>query len=214
MSFYAVLDLEMCRIPKMAGKGCSGLKTELIQIGAVLLDEAYRITDKFMTYVSPEYGRIDSFIEKLTGIKNSDLSGAPEFEEAIKLFTSWLPEDAFLVTWSESDKAQLERETEAKRLDLPEMEKYSEKWIDCQKTFSKKVENDRCYKLSEALAIADIESDIGEHDALIDAKNTALLFAKMEREENMTFSRYYSAKSTAKAAAYTPFAALLAGMGM
>lgn len=210
MSFYAVLDLEMCRIPKSIKKDNKlFLSTELIQIGAVLLDDKYKIVDKFVTFVSPEFGTVDRFIENLTGIKNKDLEGAPAFEKALKMFTNWLPENVFLVTWSDSDKSQIDKEIEAKHLDVPEIEKYSERWVDCQKTFAKKIGNDRCYKLSEALAIADIESDVGEHDALIDAKNTALLFSKMEQEEVMTFNKYYSTSENVKQATYMPFAALL-----
>lgn len=72
------------------------------------------------------------------------------------------------------------------------------------------MKNKKCYKLSEALAIADIESDIGEHDALIDAKNTALLFKKIEREEVLRLNPYFSTEENIKTAVYTPFAALLA----
>ncbi|MBQ3500776.1 MAG: exonuclease domain-containing protein [Oscillospiraceae bacterium] len=177
---------------------------------AVLLDENYKAVDEFVTFVSPEYGMVDKFIEELTGIKNSDLMGAPVFEDAVRSFANWLPEDSVLVTWSESDRAQIENETAAKNLSIPEMEKFSERWVDCQKTFGEKMKNKKCYKLSEALAIADIESDIGEHDALIDAKNTALLFKKMEREEALRLNPYFSTEENIKTAVYTPFAALLA----
>ena len=40
--------------------------------------------------------------------------------------------------------------------------------------------NNKKYKLSEALSIADISYDDGAHDALVDAKNTARLFAKTQ----------------------------------
>ena len=209
MSHYAVLDLEMCRVPRKSKQEKKGLRSELIQIGAVLLNEKYEKVDKFMTFVSSEYGRVDSFIEELTGISNDDIAGAPKFEEAVNAFFDWLPEDSFLVTWSECDKAQIEYEANFKEADIPKLNRFSERWIDCQKTFAEKVNNQRNYKLSEALILADIESVIGEHDALIDAENTALLFAKMEKEEVMTFNKYYSTAEDIKQATYVPFAALL-----
>lgn len=210
MSFYAVLDLEMCRIPKrIRRENKIDLNTELIQIGAALLDDTYEIVDEFKTFVSPEFGAVDKFIEELTGIKNSDLEKAPGFEEAMGKFLEWLPENAVPVSWSESDKFQILKECEAKKISVPGLDGYIEKWVDCQKTFAEKMDNARCYKLSEALIIADIESDIGEHDALIDAKNTAFLFAKMEREEELSLNPYFSTEEDKKQAVYTPFAALL-----
>jgi inhibitor of KinA sporulation pathway (predicted exonuclease) len=52
--------------------------------------------------------------------------------------------------------------------------------------------NERCYNLTEALRITGIDYEEGEHDALVDAKNTALLFAKMEREQELKLSKYYT----------------------
>ena len=58
------------------------------------------------------------------------------------------------------------------------MEKYLDNWEDCQITFSEKMGINRRYKLSEALNLCGVYTEIGEHDALIDARNTARLFAK------------------------------------
>lgn len=209
MGHFAVIDLEMCRVPRRMRKEGLMLKNELIQIGAVLLDETYNIVDKFMTYVSPEYGRVDNFIEDLTGITNEDLKNAPVFEKAMNLFLSWIPKDTVLVAWSENDEKQIVKEAEAKGIVMPELESYAGSWIDCQKTFADKLDNNRCYRLSEALVIADIESEIGEHDALIDAENTALLFSKMESDEEFTINPYISGELNKVEAAYTPFAGLL-----
>ena len=49
----------------------------------------------------------------------------------------------------------------------------------------------KCYKLSEALIAADIMYEDGAHDGLVDAYNTALLFAKMEREPDLVLNPYY-----------------------
>lgn len=45
--------------------------------------------------------------------------------------------------------------------------------------------------MSEALVAADINYEDGAHDGLVDAYNTALLFAKMEKEEELTLNSYY-----------------------
>ena len=55
--------------------------------------------------------------------------------------------------------------------------------------------------------IADIDYDEGEHDALVDAKNTAQLFVKMEREPVLVLNPHYSNQKEEET--YNPFAALL-----
>lgn len=209
MSNYVIVDLEMCNVPKIVPKTAYGCKHEIIQIGAVLVNEALETVDEFVSFVKPEFGVIDTYIEKLTGIKTKDLCNAPKLKDALDAFISWLPDNAVMVSWSENDECQLRKETETKGLINPELNRYLDNWVDCQKTFGKKMDNDRSYKLSEALIIANVDYDDGEHDALVDAKNTARLFIKMEREEVLTLSPYlsgYEDKST-----YCPFAKLLAG---
>ena len=190
MGKYVILDLEMCRVKKEQAAEF-GSRTELIQIGAVLVDEKLEIADSFMTYVKPQYGEIDPFIEKLTGITSENVKDAPSSEQALDMLVKWMPEDALAVSWSYSDADQIIAEIDGKHIDTPRMEELLEKWIDCQYTFSEKMNNtERSYKLSEALIIADIFYDENEHDALVDARNTAQLFIKMEKEEEFQVSQY------------------------
>ena len=191
MSKYVVYDLEMCRVPKGPKKDEFGYYQELIQIGAVLMDESFNITDSFMTYVAPRYGFVDSFIQKLTGITPENVENAPSTEEALNAFLKWIPEDAVLVSWSESDVNQIYHEIDGKHIDIPELEWLLEDSIDCQYDFEERIHATRSYGLSDALSITGIESEIGAHDALVDAKNTALLFAKLNLEPVLKMSEYY-----------------------
>ena len=65
MSKYVVLDLEMCRVPRGAKRENFQAPRELIQIGAVLLDEQYKVADTFMSFVKPQYGWVDDYIKRL-----------------------------------------------------------------------------------------------------------------------------------------------------
>ena len=208
MSKYVIVDLEMCNVPKGIKREAYNWRNELIQIGAVVVDESLNITDEFMTLVSPEFGVIDNFIEKLTGISKKAVQGAPKVKEALELFINWLPSDAVLVSWSENDESQIRKEIEAKNIFIEGLDDYLDTWVDCQKTFGEKMNAQKNYKLSEALIIADIDYDEGEHDALVDAKNTAQLFVKMEREPVLVLNPYYSNQKEEET--YNPFAALLA----
>lgn len=190
MSRYVVVDLEMCRTPRGTKKGNDILKNELIQIGAVLLDENLSVSDNFMTYVAPSYSRISPFIQKLTGISQKNLTGAPSFEKAMEMFTSWIPADTKVVAWSDNDANQIAYEASYKGISVTNL--HVDDWYDCQKTFSEKMHTEKIYRLSDALSIANIFYDEDFHDALVDAKNTALLFAKMQKEDELVLNPYYS----------------------
>ena len=212
MSKYVIVDLEMCNVPKGIKRETYNWRNELIQIGAVVVDESLNITDEFMTLVSPEFGAIDNFIEKLTGISRKAVQGAPKVKEALEMFLNWLPNDAILVSWSENDENQIRKEIEAKNIFVEGLDDYLNTWVDCQKTFGEKMNAQKNYKLSEALIIADIDYDDGEHDALVDAKNTAQLFIKMEHEPVLKLNPYYCNQKEEET--YNPFAALLANCSL
>lgn len=209
MSNYVVIDLEMCRLLGDTGKQIPGLKNELIQIGAALVDENNEMTDTFMTYVAPQYGYIDPFIENLTGITEGDVKNAPLIEDALIKLIRWMPKDSILLSWSNSDKKHIDKELTAKNIHIKALDPYMETWTDCQRLFGDRMDTRKRYKLSEALIIADIETDAGEHDALIDAVNTAKLYIKMSKEPDMQLSEYYSADNDVSGLTYNPFAELL-----
>lgn len=190
---YIVVDLEMCRIPKRLRTKSFKWASETIQIGAVMLDDNYEVIDKFNTFVKPELGVISTEITMLTGIRNDMVFGAPSVREALMSFANWIPEDATLVAWSDSDELQIRHEVEGKELSFEGIEKFNGEWIDCQALFSEVMNNPRRYNLEEALNLSDIDYDIHLHDGLIDASNTALLFKKIKTEKNFKLNDYYLA---------------------
>ncbi len=204
MKKYVTLDLEMCNRPKKSKKVKS--TSEIIEIGAVLLDEDLKPVDEFKTYVSPTEGTIDSHIHKLTGITKKDLDGAPEIEDALHMLSEWLPEDSVIITWSDNDERQIRRETERKGIEG--VCDFFEGAIDCQAEFGKRLKTSRNYGLTEALVISGIDYDVNIHDALVDARNTALLFAKLEKEKDFQLSPLYIRGEVGKFS-YNPFADLL-----
>lgn len=195
MGTYVVIDLEMCRVPKKCRTEEYHWANETIQIGAVVLNENMEITDKFVTYVKPEYGYIDEYICKLTGITDHNVKDAPNMEEALQNFVNWIPDGATIVAWSNNDEFQIQREIRGKKLEISGIEKISSEWIDCQQIFGNRMSAEKCYRLSEALLIANIWYEDGEHDGLVDAHNTALLFAKLQTESELQLNPYYKGSS-------------------
>ena len=206
MSKYAVVDLEMCSVPRSMQE-VFNCKNELIQIGAVLLDENLEITDTFQTYIAPEFGHLTPFIENLTGITAADLEGAPKAAEAFELFGNWLPDDVTFVSWSDNDERQIRKEMEAKGICNPRVNKGKECWTDCQIMFADKLETGKHYRLSEALVLANIDFDENIHNALIDAQNTALLFARLTLDPDFELIEGFVAEGEeSESLTYNPFA--------
>ncbi len=188
---YAVVDLEMCTVPKAARTSKYHWSQETIQIGAVLLDDAYEVIDKFCTYVCPEKGHITSFIRKMTGISDEHVKDAPVMQDALKLLTDWLPKEVELVAWSDSDRTQIAHEIRGKGLQCDREELLTTAWTDCQAIFDKKLKATRAYSLEQALNLSDIMYEDGAHDGLVDAYNTALLFAKLKKTPDYELNQYY-----------------------
>ena len=84
MKANVVIDIEMCIVQKEYQWKDYPYEHEIIQIGAVMMDEAYGITGEFSSYVRPRYGRIDHFIQGLTGISDKDILEAPSLKEALE----------------------------------------------------------------------------------------------------------------------------------
>lgn len=89
MGKYVVIDLEMCKTSKVY-KITYPYAREIIQIGAVMMDDNLEIVDEFNEFVKPQYGDLDSFIKKLTGITKKDLSSASMLAEVFERFNAWL----------------------------------------------------------------------------------------------------------------------------
>jgi len=189
---YAVLDLEMCKVPKGYRNEKYKWGHETIQIGAVLLNENYEVVSKFSTYIHPEFGQIDTFIKNLTGIKKENIKDAPLLAEGIRMFMDWLPEgDVRCVSWSMSDERQIRHEIESKNIVNERLNELLDQWIDCQKIFDEKLKAEKNFSLEEALIASDVCAEGRAHDGLVDAHNTALLFAKLQTNPDFELNELY-----------------------
>ena len=181
--FYLVIDLEMCRVPRDYRNKAYHYAYETIQIGAVLLNEEFKQIGTIREYVHPEHGVIDPFIERLTGIKNSQVKKAPRIREALLHMIDWIGDREYKVyAWSESDRNQLMHEITAKHIIDEKIGIFMAegRWIDYQEAFSRRFQIKRRISLEEALGRADIDPKGKFHDGLDDAVNTGLLIEKLE----------------------------------
>lgn len=193
MSYYAVIDLEMCRVDRTQRKKYKYMN-EIIQIGAALMDADLNIIDTFSEYVKPEFGVLDDYISKLTGITYKELECADNIHMVLNRFLKWLPQDDIVIpiSWSEADLIQLQCELSKKNIQKDDrLNQMLFNWIDCQPQFSRKMRMKKQYSLEEALIATDICTDGRAHNASVDAYNTALLYAKMQREDELVLNEYY-----------------------
>lgn len=179
---YIVVDLEMNHAGKKNRKQC-GINMEVIEIGAVLLDENFAEISSFRTYVKPQLcSRIQPNISALTGISDEMVMNAPYFKEAFKMFTDWClgtGTEFTIYSWSTSDYQQIAKEIQLKNYEPEERERVITDipWQDFQQVFDEHLGFERQISLSMALDMAGLSFSGREHDALYDARNTAALFS-------------------------------------
>ena len=162
--------------------------TEIIEVGAVVLDDKNKEIASFKRYVRPKYSDyIDEHIKDLTGITIKRLKKAPLFESVQKEFMQWCHHyrDFTIYAWSNNDKHQFIKEMELKQIAQGEDEEYMlSHWVDFQKEYGTLVGAAYSLSLEKALYMAGELFDGKAHDALYDARNTAFLFAKSRDTKN------------------------------
>ncbi len=191
MRTYVVIDVEMCRVQKRYSWKGYRYASEIIQIGAVMMNERYEQIGEFSSYVCPVYGKIDYFIENLTGIRDWDVKDAPVLEEVLRSMLLWIGNrDVTFYSWSETDYFQIRDEILAKGYDETEMNLFlnRENWIDYQKALKERLSLPSLLSLSDALTIAELDPEGRAHNGLVDAYNTARLIEKVQMHPEYKFS--------------------------
>ncbi len=191
MKTYVVIDVEMCKVQKSYAWKDYRYANEIIQVGAVMMNEHYEQIAEFSSYVCPSYGKIDHFIENLTGIRGSDVCNAPSLDEVLRSMLLWIGNrDVTFYSWSDTDYYQIRGEILAKGYDKTELNRFldEENWIDYQKVLKDRFSMSRILSLSDALTIAELDPEGRAHDGLMDAYNTARMISKIEMNPDYKFT--------------------------
>lgn len=180
---HIVIDLEMNKIEKQF-RDSYRLSSELIEIGAVKMNQQFEVLDTYQTYVSPDFGKMDEKIIELTGITDDKLIGAPKFAQAMDDFAVWIGnEKTQYYSWSLSDIRQFQNESEFKEYKGPILAKMKANWNDFQEEYSRLLGIQKKIKLKQAVASADYEFTGAAHTALADAVNTAEILRLSKNKE-------------------------------
>lgn len=160
------------------------LKNEVIEIGAVRMDDAFHPLDRFRIFVRPQYnGVIERKIYKLTGISNGAVSDAVSLPEALDALEAWCGSDGYeIYAWSTSDLCQLRKECGFKGIDSVFLDEMVQ-WHDFQEDFRQMLGEKNILSLSNAMHRAGLEPEGSLHDASWDAYNSARLMETAYSED-------------------------------
>lgn len=186
------VDFEMNPITRAHEKArhiCAG---EIIEIGAVKINEDGKEIASYKQYVLPEYEtQMNQTCQDLTGITMETLAGAPRFQEAFPAFLSWCNEsngnDYEIYAWSENDKHQLTGEMRLKDMDMTGTDVcwMLDHWKNFQQIYCDLIGLDTVISLNKAVDILGEAFDGKMHDALWDARNTSKLYVATKKRKDL-----------------------------
>ena len=117
---YIVIDLEW---NQAANKEQSEAKMpfEIIEIGAVKLNEEFRMVSQFNRLIKPKvYKKIHYKIEEVTHLSINDLNkNGQDFRKVIREFFKWCGEEYTFCTWGTMDLTELERNIRFFGIEIP-----------------------------------------------------------------------------------------------
>ena len=177
---HVVVDLEMNPVSREFREVRRKLNEEVIEIGAVRLDENFQQEAEFQCYVKPEYGPIKKHITSLTGITQAMVADKKTYAACFQDFVDWVgEEETKIYSWSMSDIKQLRSECRYKLPDF-DIEWLNERWVDLQQEFDDRLGLHNSLALKHALGAMDHKFEGTQHTALADAINTSAILTLMQ----------------------------------
>ena len=177
---HVVVDLEMNPVSREFREVRRKLNEEVIEIGAVRLDENFQQEAEFQSYVKPEYGPIKKHITSLTGITQAMVADKKTYAACFQDFVDWVgEEETKIYSWSMSDIKQLRSEC---RYKLPDFDIgwLNARWVDLQQEFDDRLGLHNSLALKHALGAMDHKFEGTQHTALADAINTSAILTLMQ----------------------------------
>ena len=155
------------------------LTGEIIQIGAVKLNDKLDIVDHFTMFIKPQYlPRMHKHVRELTGITSRELDHGVPFKTAMQHFQNWCGNEYMLLSWG-SDDILILREN----LMLHKMKALSyDQWVDAQMIYAyQRYGTNQQYSVAHAMEDLNISTEhLSAHNALHDAVFTARICQKLD----------------------------------
>ena len=107
---YIVLDLEWNQSNTGKEDAVEKLPFEIIEIGAVKMNEERETVDVFQRLIKPQvYNWIHDSIHEVIHVDYKDLENGSPFSEVIREFLNWCGDDFAFFTWGNQDVMELQR---------------------------------------------------------------------------------------------------------
>jgi len=170
---YVVFDLEATCWEK-------GMKyqNEIIEIGAILINEDQEIESEFQRFVKPiRFPILSDFCKELTSITQEEVNNASPFYEVVEEFKDWFDskkEEYQLCSWGFYDKNQLINDCKISNLD----DEWVYKHISLKHQYREIKNLKRAIGMKRALGMEKIELEGTHHRGIDDARNIAKIFIK------------------------------------
>ena len=183
---YIILDLEWNQSAKGKNYENKEIPFEIIQIGAVKLDETGEVQDIFNCVVRPTvYKKLHSAVKEVVALTDQELKDGVSFQEAFMHLMQFCEDDYIFCTWGSQDLWQLQQNMQYYQIEnaFPRVMKY----YDVQKMFSIVFEDGKLRRTVEhAVDVFGFEKDLMFHSAVNDARYVAKIFQYLlENKEAM-----------------------------
>lgn len=199
---YIVFDLEWNQSNRGKERECTELSFEIIEIGAVKLNENFETEDEFNRLIKPQvYSEMNYITGNLLHLKMKELVNEEYFTDVVSKFIDWCGEDVIFCTWGPSDLSELQKNM--RYYGMPPLHDRPIKFYDIQKLFSIGYEDRKSRRTLEyAVDFLSIEKDIPFHRAFSDAYYTAKILGRLAENGVSVFRNYsfdvFSAPRTKK----------------
>lgn len=187
---YIVFDLEWNQSNTGQEDETTKIPFEIIEIGAVKLNDTYVMINEFSQLVKPEvYHEMHQFTGRLIHLQMEELERGRPFKEVAEEFLKWCgPEEYTFCIWGNLDLTELQRNM--KFYDMEDLSKGPIAFLDVQKLFSIAFEDGKSRRsLEAAVDMMQMEKDIPFHRAFSDAYYTANLLKLIAEKEPSVLGR-------------------------
>ena len=177
--YYVILDLEW---NNTYGRKTQSFINEIIEIGAVMLDEDLNEVSRFSSLIRSQIGKkLRGSVKQLTHITNEDLDSGVPFTKVVSQFRRWIgTRENTVITWGDGDIRVLIEN--CRYLNGIEIVPFLSNYADLQQVFQSVFNTppSRQAGLSAAAQILGVDEDAySHHRALDDSLITAEIFRKI-----------------------------------
>lgn len=170
---YIVFDLEAT-----CWEGADKGQNEIIEIGAVKINDKKRIVSEFERFVKPlKHPILSDFCKNLTSITQEHVNSAFYFDRVAEEFKAWIghgKEEYILCSWGLYDKKQFESDCKLFGLDAGWVKHH----VNLKQQHGQIRKLRRAIGMKNALQLEGISLEGTHHRGIDDARNIAKIFLK------------------------------------